>query len=269
MANQQRNRNTAKVSMCVKYTMVFMNIVFFFLGGAILGFGIWGVYSKDISAITSVIESGSISVDPLWVFITIGCIVVVLSSVGCIGALRENTTLLNVFRYSMILILLLEVAAGVLGYFYQEEVIGSIENFVNRSMIDYQDDPDTQFIIDTIQDYLQCCGINEPKDWEVNKYYDCNGIAIVTKCGVPFSCCHDEEEGVVNYQCGNGALSLSTAEQSQIINTKGCKEAVITWLTSNLIFISIVVGSMVLLEIVALQLSVSLIGDIKWIKARW
>ncbi|XP_071952279.1 tetraspanin-5-like [Antedon mediterranea] len=263
-----RQRNTAHVSLCVKYTMVLVNVLFFFLGGAIFGFGIWGVYSKDVSAITDVIEGGTISVDPLWVFIVIGFIVIILSTLGCIGSLRENTTMLKMFRYSMILILILEATAAVLAYFYQDEVVGSIETFVMNGMKNYQDDPDTQFIIDTIQEYLQCCGINEPSDWEVNLYYNCSGVARVTKCSVPFSCCVEEAEGVVNYQCGNEALVPDTPD-SQVIYTKGCKEAVITWLTNNLVFLAVIVGSMTLFEIVAIGMAASLIGDIEFVKAHW
>lgn len=70
----------------------------------------------------------------------------------------------------------------------------------------YREDPDQQNLIDWIQeDWLQCCGIDGPKDWDSNNYFNCSSIAIGSReaCGVPFSCCRRRpQEEIKNKQCG-------------------------------------------------------------------
>lgn len=70
----------------------------------------------------------------------------------------------------------------------------------------YREDPDQQNLIDWIQeDWLQCCGIEGPKDWDNNNYFNCSSSAVGSReaCGVPFSCCKQKpNEFIKNKQCG-------------------------------------------------------------------
>ena len=52
-----------------------------------------------------------------------------------------------------------------------------------------------QFVIILTMSYwyfqLQCCGIEGPKDWDRNIYFNCSSAEVGSReaCGVPFSCC--------------------------------------------------------------------------------
>ena len=48
---------------------------------------------------------------------------------------------------------------------------------------------------------LQCCGIEGPKDWDRNIYFNCSSAEVGSReaCGVPFSCCKPQVN--VNQSC--------------------------------------------------------------------
>ena len=74
----------------------------------------------------------------------------------------------------------------------------------------YRDDPDRQNLVDWIQEqWLECCGIDGPKDWDMNIYFNCSSASKGSReaCGVPFSCCRNDIGGdfdpfIKNKQCG-------------------------------------------------------------------
>lgn len=84
----------------------------------------------------------------------------------------------------------------------KEQATTSLQIFI----IHYREDPDQQNLIDWIQeDWLQCCGIEGPKDWDSNNYFNCSSRAVGSReaCGVPFSCCKRRpHELIKNKQCG-------------------------------------------------------------------
>ena len=93
----------------------------------------------------------------------------------------------------------------------KQQATGGFQAFI----VHYRDDPDQQNLIDWIQEgwvlifknifilekrnfnecililQLQCCGIEGPKDWDRNIYFNCSSAEVGSReaCGVPFSCC--------------------------------------------------------------------------------
>lgn len=130
----------------------------------------------------------------------------------------------------------------------------------------YREDPDQQNLIDWIQeDWLQCCGIDGPNDWDNNNYFNCSSLAVGSReaCGVPFSCCKRLPNEIIrNKQCGYDVrrethvrwiflqfnfvkhlLNIYTFysqsnDISRTINEKGCVQAGEEWVERNLIIIS-------------------------------
>ena len=60
---------------------------------------------------------------------------------------------------------------------------------IRNTIIEYHDDPDTHFIMDSIQKQFECCGAYTFNDWDHNEYFKCSSPDIVLACGVPPSCC--------------------------------------------------------------------------------
>ena len=83
--------------------------------------------------------------------------------VGCVGALRENTTLLAAYAIFLAILLLLEMTCGILGFIFKDWIKGQASGGFRAFIVHYRDDPDQQNLIDWIQEgWLQCCGIDGP-----------------------------------------------------------------------------------------------------------
>ena len=82
---------------------------------------------------------------------------------GCVGALRENTTLLAAYAIFLAILLLLEMTCGILGFIFKDWIKSQATSGFQAFIVHYRDDPDQQNLIDWIQEgWLQCCGIEGP-----------------------------------------------------------------------------------------------------------
>lgn len=87
---------------------------------------------------------------------------------------------------------------------FKDWIKGEATSGFQSFIISYREDPDQQNLIDWIQErWLQCCGIEGPRDWDKNVYFNCNSTAREA-CGVPFSCCKQpmQQLWIRNTQCG-------------------------------------------------------------------
>ena len=71
------------------------------------------------------------------------------------------------------------------------------------------------FFFSILQEF-ECCGISSEgfRDWSKNAYFNCTtnkeDNPSVERCGVPFSCCiNDEGNELINYMCGFGIQELN------------------------------------------------------------
>uniref|UniRef100_H3A9W1 Tetraspanin n=1 Tax=Latimeria chalumnae TaxID=7897 RepID=H3A9W1_LATCH len=192
-----------EVSCCIKYFIFGFNIIFWLLGIAFLGIGLWAWSEKGVlSNISSITDLGGF--DPVWLFLVVGGVMFILGFAGCIGALRENTFLLKFFSVFLGIIFFLELTAGVLAFVFKDWIKDQLNFFINNNIRAYRDDIDLQNLIDFTQEYWYCCGAFGADDWNLNIYFNCtDGNPSRERCGVPFSCCtKDPAEDVINTQCG-------------------------------------------------------------------
>lgn len=103
---------------------------------------------------------------------------------------------------------MLELSFGVLAFILKDK--GWIKDQASQGLrtfiTHYREDPDQQNLIDWIQeDWLNCCGIDGPQDWDANIYFNCSSSSVGSSeaCGVPFSCCKARpNDHVKNKACG-------------------------------------------------------------------
>ncbi|KAL9874479.1 tetraspanin 26A isoform 2-T3 [Glossina fuscipes fuscipes] len=206
MPVRKYRRETTEINCCLKYILFSSNVVIWMTGLVVLAIGIWAWNEKDM--FSNITKLTFIALDPAFVLICIGGITFTIGFTGSVGALRENTCLLGTYATFLAILLLFEMGFGVLAFVLKDK--GWIKDQATEGLrafiIHYREDPDQQNLIDWIQeDWLQCCGIEGPKDWDSNNYFNCSSGAIGSReaCGVPFSCCRRRpQELIKNKQCG-------------------------------------------------------------------
>ncbi|CAG0879336.1 unnamed protein product [Darwinula stevensoni] len=208
------------------------------VGLGVFAVGVWALTEKD--TFSKLGELTQLYLDPAFIFIIVGLITFIIGFTGCVGALRENTCLLATYAVFLSILLLLEMTLGILGFMFKdwikEQATGGFKSFI----VHYRDDPDRQNMIDWIQEnWLQCCGIEGPNDWDNNIYFNCSSAAVGSReaCGVPFSCCRPKDEDIIkNRQCGYDVRKLDyPGDRGEIIYERGCLQAGQEWIEANLI----------------------------------
>ncbi|KAL1505358.1 hypothetical protein ABEB36_004943 [Hypothenemus hampei] len=249
VASRKVRRETTEVSSCLKYMIFGFNVLFWLLGLGILTIGVWAWSEKDI--FNNLGKVANIALDPAFILICIGTVTFVIGFTGCVGALRENTCLLATYAIFLSVLLLFEMTAGILGFIFKDWLKTQATIGFQTFIIHYREDPDQQNLIDWIQeDWLQCCGIEGPKDWDRNNYFNCSSRVVGSReaCGVPFSCCRRKANEIIkNKQCGYDVRKPGFPGEERHIFERGCLRAGEEWIESNLVPVAAVkVGIMIL-----------------------
>ncbi|XP_014099971.1 tetraspanin-5 isoform X1 [Bactrocera oleae] len=267
-------RETTEISCCLKYLLFSSNVVVWIAGLCVLAVGIWAWNEKDM--FSNLAKLTFIALDPAFVLICTGTITFIIGFTGSVGALRENTCLLSLYALFLSLLLTFEISLGILTFVLKDK--GWIKDQATEGLrafiIHYREDPDQQNLIDWIQeDWLQCCGIDGPKDWDSNNYFNCSSSAIGSReaCGVPFSCCRRRpSELIKNKQCGYDVRKEGyNFEISKIIYEKGCVQAGEEWIEHNLIIISTSVIILIFVQILGICFTQNLRADINAQKSKY
>lgn len=265
---QRTKSGPSEVSLIVKYMLFALNVLFWIIGGLMIGVGIWAKTEKSLGDIG---KSLPWFMDPANLFLIIGCVIFTLAFLGCIGSLRENICLLRTFEYTIDILLIIEVALALYVYFDRNRVKNKVEDILDETIPRYRDDNDLQSIIDWVQENIKCCGVKSDEDWEKNIYFNCSTPKSPEACGVPYSCCKNYLEEI-NTQCGYKVRTVENkATKRTKIYTDGCVDAVISTLLSenNLVLLVCVAGAIVLLQLVTTGLAHHLVDGIRRQKARW
>ncbi|KRT83063.1 Tetraspannin [Oryctes borbonicus] len=266
--------NFTYVNSCVKYLIFLLNFIFWLMGGLLIGIGLYAFMDKwkltgwvKLDTVYDVILNVSL------VLMIMGGVVFIVSFAGCVGALRENTCLLKFYSLCLLVFFLLEMGIAIVGFVFPHTMQSVLEeNFTDKIIHTYRDDPDLQNFIDFAQQEFRCCGLSSEgyMDWSKNEYFNCTSPS-VEHCGVPFSCCinaTDIASGLVNIMCGYKVQTLSVAEAAKKVWTSGCIEIVRSWAERNLYTIAGIALGVALSQLFVIYLAKTLESQIELQKAR-
>ncbi|KAK8764218.1 hypothetical protein V5799_033173 [Amblyomma americanum] len=127
------------------------------------------------------------------VFMAASLVVFVVASIGFLGALRQNVTLLDMYSTLQGAFVTAELVFIILAFFLP--LIGRefvISHITTELIVHYRDNTDYRNEIDYVQSTLRCCGMTENayRDWNANAYFNCSPTnPSAERCSVPASCC--------------------------------------------------------------------------------
>ena len=142
------------------------------------------------------------------------------------------------------------MSIGVLVYMYKERVHSEVQKNLTKMISAYRDDEDLQDLIDWIQrDWLKCCGVTTPDDWNDNVYFGCESRdKWIEACGVPPSCCLSPYSD--NRQCGFGVRNKTAySSLTYKIYQDGCLKKGEEWLRYHILPVSIVIVCLSVLQV--------------------
>jgi len=244
---------------CVQFIFFAFNFIFWALGLAVLGVGI---YSRVENDSWDELISGDSFFAAANLLIAAGTIVAILGFLGCLGAFKKIKILLGIYCGLVILIFILEIAGGAYAYAKRDQVetqlAKGLEKAVNKNYGVTTDTSSKAFtkVIDWFQQEVECCGSKGPSDWQESEWYkaeyndELNKAEVLRAKNVPDTCCKKKTE-----DCGVG---LASWDDEKIYN-KSCIAAGKVYAKDNLYLIGGVGIGIAVVEVLAIIFAIGLI----------
>ncbi|NXX37930.1 CD82 protein, partial [Tricholaema leucomelas] len=235
-------------------------LLFQILGAVILGFGVWILADKTSFIAVLQMSSPSLKIGA-YILIGVGALTMLMGFLGCLGVVNEIRCLLGLYFTCLMIILITQVAAGLVIYFQKEMLKEELSRIVQRLIEDYDPTDDEQRNLQDAWDYVQrqisCCGWTGAKDWESNKI-----LANQSMSQYPCSCSNSSKDA----QADSGFCDLpdpvnGTAAEWPV-HEQGCVDGVEMWLKDNLGVILGVCTGVAVIELLGMILSISLCKNI-------
>ncbi|XP_030829578.1 CD63 antigen-like [Strongylocentrotus purpuratus] len=226
---------------CIKYLMFIFNFIFFIFGlGIIVGGSLTlTLYSEYVDF------TGNTGTAIPIALICIGVFIFLTGFFGCCGAVKENYCMLGTYAFIMVLLLILELAAGISGYVLRDDIDKLVDDNMTDLQKEYNSSTSTQQLFDNMQKNLECCGVDNYTDWM--------GYNMSHPDMVPESCCMKPGTAGCN-QVGSATLD---------IYTKPCYNALKDLLLRNIGIIAGVAIGIAVIEIFGIAFGCCLMRKIK------
>ncbi|CAN7989438.1 unnamed protein product, partial [Ixodes hexagonus] len=175
------------------------------------------------------------------ILVIVSVLALITSSVGFLGALRENRFFLDIYNFGLIIFITIATIVALLMTVLPLALRNHLQSGVYQDFItSYRDSPDLQQIIDNLQESLRCCGFSTDsfRDWQHNSYFRCaDDNPSRERCAVPASCCRVNDTATTppNLQCGSSILLEAEQNAWKRIYTRSCADAALSYFLDHLV----------------------------------
>ncbi|XP_044739611.1 CD151 antigen-like [Chrysoperla carnea] len=241
----------------IKVIVVLSNFIFWIIGIALTALAIWVLTDRtDLQTFDKNYTVGS------YILLIAGILIVIVSFFGCCGAFKESRCLLIAFSSCLLVIIVLELSAGIWADYNKERLEPYLRKQAQKTI---EDDYWTQELsrkaFNSIQANLECCGGEGPQDWARSK----NGVLELsvtsnTEYEIPTSCCVHSiqvDQCEKDRHIRNGAINYAS------IYKAGCTVKIIKYLKDLTTWIMIVGFTLAALQFIGIIFACILINAIK------
>ncbi|KAL7736665.1 hypothetical protein ACLKA6_015297 [Drosophila palustris] len=201
----------------VKYVLFIFNILFVICGILLIIFGSLMVSEiKNFSSVDETFTANSVAI----IILVLGCLIFLVSFIGCCGAIRENSCGLTTYSVVMLGLFLCQIALIIYVWVNHVQIRQSLDTVVKK-IWDQRNSSD-KILMDTLQRSLKCCGLHGFADYGTT---------------YPASCCDSPT---------NGYCSLTS-----VMFKPGCKSAVDSLWDTNVNIIKYAGLGVLVVELVA------------------
>ncbi|NXI39948.1 CD82 protein, partial [Galbula dea] len=234
-------------------------VLFQILGAVNLGFGIWILADKTSFIAVLQMSSPSLKIGA-YILIGVGALTMLMGFLGCLGAVNEIRCLLGLYFTCLMVILITQVAAGLIIYFQKETLKEELSNIVRNLIEDYDplnDERSLQDPWDYVQTQVACCGWTGAQDWENNKI-----LINRSMTAYPCSCSNSSKDLHVDSGFCDLDVNGTATYADWPVHEQGCVHGVEKWLKDNLGIILGVCTGVAVIELLGMILSISLCKNI-------
>lgn len=144
---------------CIKYLMFAFNFLFWLLGCAILGVGIWLRVDPNVSKYVNHAEEINVFFTLAYVLMAVGIVIMIIGFLGCCGAIRESQCMLGAFFILLFVIFAILLGFGIWAVVEKDVLKDQVGDMLDRAVKDYNnEDGKSREFIDMVQSTFHCCG---------------------------------------------------------------------------------------------------------------
>lgn len=240
----------------LKFCSLLLNFLLLALGLSVAGCGAWILF--DRGSFLSHLSSGQLSTVAFGL-LTVGCVVIVVSIVGCVGTTSEHRLLLMTYLVFFVVLILAQMFVTLLLLINRNKIEDSVDTAVDVLILQFGDSSSFEdALINNLQIHGTCCGRTGRSDWLKNSFI--NSLNLSESHVLPCSCFSSFQSSTNSIWCSEhlNASQTPVFGRGNSSYEQGCKQVLSDWLQENIVTIVAMDISLMVIQVLQVAVVVSL-----------